>query len=159
MPHSLWPHELQHARPPCPTPSPRVCSNSRPLSQWCHPTISSSVVPFSYCPQSFPKSGSFPVSWIFALHGQSFGASASASLYFSSILLCCFIVSKMLRALGNFLVYLFAHFLYIYLHPLEYGSMRVRDLVCPKTSLVLGVKWTVTHRLCFALFCDWVSIL
>ena len=59
---SLWPHGLQHSRPPCPLPTPRACSNSCPLSQWCHPTISSSVIPFSSCPQSFPASGSFPIS-------------------------------------------------------------------------------------------------
>ena len=69
----------QHARLPCPSPSPRVCSKSCPLSRWCHPTISSSVVPFSSCPQSFPTSGSFPGSWLFASGGQIIGASASAS--------------------------------------------------------------------------------
>ena len=62
MSDSLWPQESQHARPPCPSPAPRVHSNSRPLSQWCHPAISSSVVPFSSCPQSLPASGSFPMS-------------------------------------------------------------------------------------------------
>ena len=77
---SLWPHELQHARTPCPSPSPRVCSNSCPLSQWCHSTISSSVIPFSSCLQSFPASRSFPVSRLFALGGQSIRASASASV-------------------------------------------------------------------------------
>ena len=61
---SLWSHRLQHARLPCPSLSPRVCSNSYPLSQWCHPTISSSVAPFSSHPQSFPASGSFPMNWI-----------------------------------------------------------------------------------------------
>ena len=75
--NSLWPHRLQHARLPCPSPSPRVCSNSCPLSQWCHPTISSSVTPFSSCLQSFPASGSFPVIWLFASGGYSIGASAS----------------------------------------------------------------------------------
>ena len=65
MPHSLQPHGLQHARLSCPSPSTRVCSESRPLGRWCHPTISFSVVPFSSCPQSFPASGSFPES---ALH-------------------------------------------------------------------------------------------
>ena len=74
---SLWPHGLQHTRLPCASLSPRVCSNSRPLSQWCHPTISSSVVPFSSCPRSFPASGSFPISWLFPSGGQSIGASAS----------------------------------------------------------------------------------
>ena len=60
-PHSLWPHRLQHARPPCPSPTPGACSNTCPLSQWCHPTISSSVIPFFSCLQSFLASGSFPV--------------------------------------------------------------------------------------------------
>ena len=75
---SLWPHELQHTRTPCPSPTPRVYPNSCPLSWWCHPTISSSVVPFSSCPQSLPASGSFPMSQLFASGGQSIGASASA---------------------------------------------------------------------------------
>ena len=78
MPDSLWPHGVQHTRLPCPLPSPRACSNSHPLSQWCHPTISSSVAPFSYYHQSFPALGSFPVSQLFASDGQSFGASASS---------------------------------------------------------------------------------
>ena len=65
MSNSLGPHELQYTRPPCPSPTSRVCSNSRPLSRWCHPTISSSVVPFSSCPQSFPASGFFPMSQLF----------------------------------------------------------------------------------------------
>ena len=76
---SLWPHESQHARPPCPSPTPGVHSDSHPSSQWCHPAISSSVVPFSSCPQSLPASGSFPMSQFFASGGQSIGASASAS--------------------------------------------------------------------------------
>jgi len=66
-----WPHGLQHSRLPCPSPSPRACSNSRPLSQWCHPTILSSVILFSSCPQSFPASESFPMSQLFASGGQS----------------------------------------------------------------------------------------
>ena len=76
---SLWPHELQHARPPCPLPIPRVHSNSCPSNRWCHPAISSSVIPFSSCPQSLPASGSFPMSQIFTWGGQSIGVSASAS--------------------------------------------------------------------------------
>ena len=72
-------HGLQHARPPCPSPTPGVYSNSCPLSQWCHPTISSSVIPFSSCPQSFPASGSFQMSQIFPSGGQSIGVSASTS--------------------------------------------------------------------------------
>ena len=77
---SLWPHGLQHARPPCSSPTHRVYSNSCPLSQWCHPTISSSVVPFSSCPQSFPASGSFQMSQFFASGGKSIGVSASTSV-------------------------------------------------------------------------------
>ena len=77
---SLQPHGLQHARLPYPSPSPRVCSNSCSLSQWCHPTISSSAVPFSSCLQSFPASGSFLMSWLFASGGQSIGASVSPSV-------------------------------------------------------------------------------
>ena len=76
---SLRPHELQHARPPCPSPTPRVHSDSRSSSQWCHPAISSSVIPFSSCPQSLPASGSFPMSQLFAWGGQSTGVSALAS--------------------------------------------------------------------------------
>ena len=77
--NSLWPHGLQHARLPCPSSTPRACSNSCPLSRWCHPTISSSVTPFSSCLQSFPASGSFPASQFFASGDQSVRASASAS--------------------------------------------------------------------------------
>ena len=78
--NSLQPHGLQHARPPCPSPTPRVYSNSCPLSQWCHPTISSSVIPFSSHFQSFPASGSFPMSQLFASGGQSIEISASTSV-------------------------------------------------------------------------------
>ena len=77
---SLQPHGLQHARPPCPSPTPGVYPNTCPLSWWCHPTISSSVVPFSSCPQSFPVSGSFPMSQFFTSGGQSIGVSASTSV-------------------------------------------------------------------------------
>ena len=77
---TLWPHEPQHARPPCPSPTPGVHPNPRPLSQWCHPTISSSVAPFSSHLQTFPASGSFQMSQLFILGGQSIGVSASASV-------------------------------------------------------------------------------
>ena len=80
MSDSLQCHESQHARPPCPSPTPRVYSDSCPSSQWCHPAISSSVVPFSSCPQSFPASGCFPMSQLFASGGQRIGVSASASV-------------------------------------------------------------------------------
>ena len=77
---SLWPHGLQHPRLPCPSATHRAYSNSCPLNHWCHPTISSSVVPFSSCLQSFPASGSFPMSQLFASGGQSIGVLASASV-------------------------------------------------------------------------------
>ena len=77
---SLWPHGLQHARPPCPSPTPGVYSNSHPLSRWCHPIISSPVIPFSFHPQSFWASGSFPMSQFFTSGGQSIRVSASASV-------------------------------------------------------------------------------
>ena len=80
MSDSLWPHELQHTRPPGPSPTPVVHSDSCPLSQWCHPAISSSVVPLSSCPQSFPASGSFPMSQHFARGGQSTGVSGLTSV-------------------------------------------------------------------------------
>ena len=80
MSDSLWPHGLQHARPPCPSPTPRLCPNSCPLSQWCHPVISSSVVPFSSRLQSFPASGYFLVSQFFVSGVQSIRVSPSASI-------------------------------------------------------------------------------
>ena len=80
MSNYLRPHGLQHARPPCPSPAPRACLSSCPSSRWCNPTISFSVVPFSSCVQSFPASGSFPVSQLFTSGGQSIGVSASASV-------------------------------------------------------------------------------
>ena len=80
MSDSLRPHGLQHARPPCPSPTPRAYSNSCPWSRWCHPTIASSVIPFFSYLQSFPASGSFPVSQFFTAGGQNIGVSASASV-------------------------------------------------------------------------------
>ena len=79
MSDSLWPHETKHARPPCLSPTPRVHSNPCPSSQWCHPTLSSSVIYFS-CPQSFPASGSFQMSQLYTSGGQSIGISASTSV-------------------------------------------------------------------------------
>ena len=78
--NSLQPHERQHARPACPSPTPRIHTNPCPLCQWCYPTISSSVIPFSSCPQFFPASGSFPMSQLFTSSGQSIGVSASTSV-------------------------------------------------------------------------------
>ena len=80
MSNSLWPHELQHTRPPSPSPNPGVHPNPCPLSRWCHPTISSSVIPFFSHTQSFPASGSFPMSQLFVSGGQNIGVSASTSV-------------------------------------------------------------------------------
>ena len=80
MSNSMWPHGLQHTRLPCPLLSPWICSNSCPLNRWCHPTISPFIDPVLSCPQSFSKSGSFPVSQLFTSVGQSIGASASVSV-------------------------------------------------------------------------------
>ena len=80
MSNSLWPHDLKHTRPPCPSPTPGAYSNSCPWSRWCHPTISSSVIALSSHLQSFPASGSFPMSQFFTSGGQSIGVSASASV-------------------------------------------------------------------------------
>ena len=85
MSDSLWPHELQHAGPPCPSPTPRVHPNPCPLNWWCHPTISSSVITFSSHLQSFPASGSFPMSQLFTSGGQSIGVSASTLVLSMSI--------------------------------------------------------------------------
>ena len=82
---SLWPHGLRHTRLPCPSPTPRAYSNSCPLSRWCYPTVSSSVVPFSSCLQSFPASGHFPMSQFFASSGQSIGVSASTPVLSKNI--------------------------------------------------------------------------
>ena len=80
MSDSLWPHRLQHARPPCPSPSPRVCPSSCSLHQWCRPAISSSDALFSFCPQSFPASGTFPISRLLTSGDQNTGASSSAPI-------------------------------------------------------------------------------
>ena len=80
--NSLWPHGPQHARPPCPSPTHEVYRNSCPLSRWCHLPISSSVIPFSSCPQSFPASESYQISQLFASGGQSIGVSASTFFFF-----------------------------------------------------------------------------
>ena len=77
---SLWPRESQHARPPCPSPTPGIYPNTCPLSWWCHPTVSSAVIPFSSCPQSFPASGSFQMSQLFASGGHSIRVSALTSV-------------------------------------------------------------------------------
>ena len=93
MSDSLWLHEPQHARPPCPSPTPRVHPNPCPSSRWCHPTMSASVIPFSSCPQSFPASGSFQMNQPSASGGQSIGVSASTSVPPMNISFTAFIKS------------------------------------------------------------------
>ena len=97
---SLRPHESQHARPLCPSPTPGVHSNSCPSSRWCHPAISSSVVPFSSCPQSLPASESFPMRQLFAWGGQSIGVSASASVSINVYLLLLLLLLCTYRVLS-----------------------------------------------------------
>ena len=96
--NSLLPHGLQHARLPCPSPTPRAYSNSCPLSGWCHPTISSSVVPFSSCSQSLPASESFPMSQLFSWGGQSTGAAAAAAKSLQSCPTLCDPIPGILQA-------------------------------------------------------------
>ena len=107
---SLWLHELQDTRPPCPSPAPRGYSNSCSLSQWCHPTISSSVVPFPSCLQSFPASGSFPVSQFFTSGGQLLGVSPSASVLPVNIHNNCYSVLKFFNQSYTFIT------LFLYIH-------------------------------------------
>ena len=121
MSDSLQPHESQHARPPCPSPTPGVYPNSYPSSQWCHPAISSSVVRFS-CPQSLPASGSFPMSQLFAWGGQSIGVSASAS------------VLPMLSFRGYILI---SYYILIYTNLIFLGEQLIHllHIVCVNTLL------------------------
>ena len=109
---SLRPHELQHARPPCPSSTPGVYSNSHPSSWWCHPAISSSVVPFFSCPQSLPASGSLPVSQLFAWGGQSIGVSVSASSFKYS-------------AKWYIYTYVWILYIYIYIHIYIYTLFQI----------------------------------
>ena len=127
---TLRPHGLQHPRPPCPSPTPWACSNSRPLRLWCHPTISSSVVPFSSCLPSFPASGSFQMSQLFASGGQRIGASAAASVLPMN--------TQDWSPLGltGFLSLLFAYFL---LSLFNFALVRTSDfLLCVLFTFVIG---------------------
>ena len=130
MSDSLQPHGLQHARLPCPSPTPRACSNSCPSSQWCHPTISSSVVPFS-CPQSFPASESFPLSQLFTSGGQRIGVSASASVLLMNI---CF----------QSLVITYVHACSVTLvmsNSLRPCRLKPAGLLCPWDSPGKNIEW------------------
>ena len=153
---SLRPHESQHARPPCPSPTPGVHPNSCPSSRWCHPAISSSVVPFSSCPQSLPGSESFPMSQLFPWGGQSTGVSALASflpkkewsvlLFVDSLTVIIFVV-----------YFLFSVFL------LSSKSYVVSFIVTFLPWVLLSLLWTrfrnaISHWFCGELFTNFTCL-
>ena len=155
--NSLWPHELQHARPPCPSPTPGVCSNSCPLSRWYHPIISSSVVPFSSCPQSFPESGSFQMSQLFTSVGQSIGASASTSLSPSNEYsgLISFRMDMLnLLAVQETLKSLLQHYI-SKASILQCSSLFIVQLSYPNMTIgktIVLTRWTLIGKVMFLLF-------
>ena len=144
MSTSLKPYGQEHARLPCPSPSPRVCSNSCPLSRWCHPTVSSSVTPFSSCPQSFPASGSFPMSQLFTSGGQSIGTPASASVLPMNIQdwfpLRLTRVRGSCKPFSRFLLFQFAR-----IAPKTLGNLYLHLLVFYK-GYCKGYRWTGRWR-------------
>ena len=156
---TLWPHGLQHARPPCPSPTPGVYSNSSPLYQWCHTAISSSVVPLSSHLQSFQASGSFPTSWFFTSGGQSIGVSASISvlpmniqdwIHIVSLLYCAHLGKNCSRGIFNFLeeISSLSHsiiFLYFFALIIEEGF-----LISPCYSLELCIWMVISFLFSFA---------
>ena len=126
--YSLQPHELQHTRLPCPWPSPGACSNSCPLSQWCHPIILSSIVPFSSCPQSFPESGSFPMSQFFTSGGQSTRQPYSLSWFWIGYylkILTCKLQNLPLRSI-NVYFYIQTRYCILLCFPLPCTGIRIR---------------------------------
>ena len=145
MSDSLRPHELQHTRLLGPSLSPGVCSNSCPLSHWCHAAISSSVAPFSSCPQSLPASGSFPIKWFFALSGQSSGASASASVlpvniqgrFPLGLTGLIFLQSKGLSRVSSFFM---VQLSYLYTTTRKIIALTTWTFVC-KMILISTLKW------------------
>ena len=157
MSDTLQLYGLQHARLPCPSISPRVCSNSCPLNQWCHPTISSSVAPFSSCLQSFPASGSFPMYWrLFTSGGQSIGASASATVLPMNIqdwfpLTLTSLISLQSKGLsrvwhhilkGSLLqhsAFLMVHFSHLYITPGKTIALTIQTFVSKMMSLLFNM--------------------
>ena len=135
MSYSLWPHELQHAILPCPSQSLGVCSNLCPLSQWCHPTISSPIVPFSSCPQFFPASGSFPMSQLFASGSQSIGASASVlpvniqGWFPLRLIGWISLLYNFVKASHHFLIYLFCLSWILFCHKSNLSWFRIKERV------------------------------
>ena len=158
MSDSLQPHGLQHARPACPSPTPGVYTHSCPLSRWCHPTISSSVVPFSSCPQSLPASGSFPVSQLFTSGGQSIGGAALASvneyskLIFFRIDWLIFLLSKGLTRIFSSTTILKQQFLGCTSFPSHQQCRRFPLIHPPDLWFLTGTKWyLIVALICISL--------
>ena len=157
MSSCLWPHGLQHSRLPCPSLSPRVCSDSCPLNQWCHPPISFFVAPFSSCPQFCPASGSFPVSWLFTSYGQNIGASASV-LPVNIHAWFPFIVTGLISLLSKKLSWIFSSIKvqkhqFLSTHPSLWLNSHIHTWLLEKPQLwlyrPLSTKWCV----CFLKHC------
>ena len=158
MSNSLWPHGLQHARLPCSSLFPEVWSNSCPLSQWCHPTISSSVTPFS-CPQSLPASVSFPMSWLFASGSQSIGASASASvLPMNSQVIFLLGLTRLISFLSKGLSKVFStatvpKYRFFGAQPSLWSNSHIYTWLLVKPSLCLYESLLAKWCLCFLICC------
>ena len=155
MSDSLWPHELQHARPPCPSSTPRLHSNSHPSSQWCHPAISSSVIPYSTCPQILPASESFPMSQLFAWGGQSTGVSALASFFpkksqgwSPSEWTGC--ISYHIYNYITFVLFYFVRFL----HFIDFLELSYNQWTSPVSPIFLSSVHTYTHTNIFQIIMD-----
>ena len=166
MSASLWPHWLQQARLPCPSPSPGACSNSHPLSRWCHPAISSSVIPFSSCLQSFPASGSLPMNRFFTSSGQSIGASASVlptNIQGWFPLALTGLISLLSKGLSrvnfiSFLIYFWQHWVLVAAHGRSLvATSRGYSLVGAWTSYYSGFSCCGAQALGCAGFCSWGS--
>ena len=155
MSDSLWPHGLQHARVSCPSPVPRACSNSRPSSQWCHPTISSSIIPFSSCSQYFPASGSFPVSQFFAIRWPkywNFSFCISPSNEYSRLIsfrIDWFDLLAVRGTLKSLLQYNFSTLCFLYsrtltsIHDYWKNHEKWKSLSCVQFFVT---PWTVAHQ-------------
>ena len=153
--NSLQPHELQHARPPCPSPIPRVHPNSCPLSRWCHPTISSSVFPFSSCPSSFPASESFPMSQLFAWGGQSTRVSALASFLLKNTGLISFRMDRLdLLAVQGTLKSLLQHHSSkaSILQRSAFSTVQLSHPYMTTGKIIALTRWTFVGKIMFLLF-------
>ena len=153
MSDSLWPHGLQHARLPCPSPSPAVCSNSCPQSQWCHPTISSPATLFSFCLQSFPASGSSPKSWLFMSCGQSFSFSISLSNKYSGLISFGIDWFDLLAAQGTLRNFLQNHILKAsFLWPLAFIMVQISHPHITTGKTIALTIWSCISKVMSLLF-------